>query len=154
MTIVVGSEADLTSINQVVTSAAMSWPKSERAKRLVLPVLSYTGEDFNHYKFLLYQAQGQCVGVAVIDTQMPVATARGSGRLLHGLYVAAAEQGRGYGQTLLRSACDLAAAVGADGIVVKAERVAIGFFEHCGLQLLPASGPSEHPYQFWYQITG
>ena len=154
MTIVVGTVADLTSINEVVASAAMSWPKSEKVKRMVLPVLSYTDEDFNYYTFLLCKVQGHCVGVAVVDTEMPVETVRGSGRLLHGLYVAPGEHGRGYGQTLLYRARDLAATVGADGIVVKAERVAIGFFEHCGLQLLPTSGPAEHPYQFWCQITG
>ena len=154
MTIVFGTETDLTAINQVVTSAAMAWPKSERVKRLVLPVLNYTAEDFNYYKFLLCKDRGQCVGIAVLDIEMPVETARGTGRLLHGLYVTPAEQGRGQGQLLLKKTLDLAASVGADGLVVKAERVAIGFFEHCGLQLLPASGPAEHPYQFWYQASG
>lgn len=151
MSIDVGKKTDLDSINNVVAEAVMSWPMPERIKRLSVPVLRYDNEDFKHYRFVIYRDSGEIQGVAAWNPEAPVLTELGTGRLLHGLYIYPRSQGRGHGQTLMAAVLAKAVAQGADGLVVKAERPSIGFFEHCGLQPLPAAGPTDYPYQFWYQ---
>ena len=111
----------------------MAWPMPERLKRLSVPVLCYDCEDFNHYQFILYKDQGATVGIGAWNAQATVVTARGDG------------------QQLMAQILSEAMAMGADGLQIKAERPAITFFEHCGLQALSAGSPKDYPYQFWYQ---
>ncbi len=151
MSIVKGKKTDLDCINQVITAAVKSWPMPERIKRLSVPVLSYDNEDFKYYRFAVYKEAEQIQGVAAWNPEAPVLTELGTGRLLHGLYISPEAQGRGYGQALMTAVLSEAEAQGADGLVVKAERPSIGFFEHSGLQPLAAAGPTDYPYQFWYQ---
>jgi GNAT superfamily N-acetyltransferase len=151
MSIGTGYTTDLDCINHVVAAAIMSWPMPERVKRLSVPVLSYDSEDFKHYRFAVYRDADQIQGVAAWNSEEPIATKLGAGRLLHGLYIYPDFQGRGLGRTLMAAVLAEAVALGADGLVVKAERPSIGFFEQCGLQPLPAAGPTDYPYQFWYQ---
>jgi hypothetical protein len=33
--------------------------------------------------------------------------------------------------------------------LVKAERVSVSFFEHCGLERITTTSPGDYPYQFW-----
>ena len=152
MSIDIGKITDLHCINKVVTAAVMSWPMPERIRRLSVPVLSYDSEDFKHYRFALYRDSGEIRGVAAWNAQAPMLTEFGIGRLLHGLYISPGSQGRGHGQTLTAAVLSEAVALGADGLVVKAERPSIGFFEHCGLQSLSALGPTDYPYQYLYQL--
>jgi GNAT superfamily N-acetyltransferase len=152
MSIGTGYTTDLDCINHVVAAAIMSWPMPERIKRLSVPVLSYDSEDFKHYRFAVYRDADQIQGVAAWNSEEPIATKLGAGRLLHGLYIYPDFQGRGLGRTLMAAVLAEAVALGADGLVVKAERPSIGFFEQCGLQPLPAAGPTDYPYQFWYQL--
>ena len=152
MTIGTGNKTDLDCINKVVTAAVMSWPMPERIKRLSVPVLSYDNEDFKHYRFAVYKDADQIQGVAAWNPEAAVATEFGAGRLLHGLYISPDFQCRGQGRALMAAVLIEAVALGADGLVVKAERPSIGFFEQCGLRPLPAAGPTDYPYQFWYQL--
>jgi GNAT superfamily N-acetyltransferase len=152
MSIGTGYTSDLDCINHVVAAAIMSWPMPERIKRLSVPVLSYDSEDFKHYRFAVYRDADQIQGVAAWNSEEPIATKLGAGRLLHGLYIYPDFQGRGLGRTLMAAVLAEAVALGADGLVVKAERPSIGFFEQCGLQPLPAAGPTDYPYQFWYEL--
>ena len=64
MTVAIGTLIDLELINQVIDDAVMSWPLSERNKRLSVPVLRYDQQDFRQYRFLLYKDAGRDVGVA------------------------------------------------------------------------------------------
>lgn len=152
MSICTAKHTDLAQINQLIAQAVMAWPMPERIKRLSVPVLSYDSEDFKHYQFLLLKEVDLIVGVAVWNAKTSVMTARGTGRLLHGLYIAPAFQGRGYGQQLMGQIFAEAGALGVDGVLVKAERPALGFFKHCALQSLPASNDTDYPYQFWHQL--
>ena len=153
MSICIGQESDLACINRVVTEAVMAWPMPERFKRLSVPVLCYSSEDFKHYQLLLYRDNGLVVGIAAWNAQAPVLTSMGTGRLLHGLYIAPSSQRLGYGQLLISKIATEAMEAGADGLLVKAERPAITFFQRCGLQPLPAVDPTDYPYQFWYQLN-
>ena len=101
MTVAIGTLIDLELINQVINGAVMSWPLSERNKRLSVSVLSYDQQDFRQYRFLLYKDASRVVGVAAWDAENMVVTANGCGHLLHGLYIAPSYQGRGYGRCLM-----------------------------------------------------
>ena len=151
MIIVKGALEDLDLINQVIDDAVMSWPLSERNKRLSVPILSYDQQDFTEYRFILGKEAGQVVGAAAWNAQTLLSTPSGNGYLLHGLYIASAYQGRGFGTVMLRNVLLLSQMQGADGLLVKAQRPAVKFFEHCGMVLLPAENPNDYPYQFWAQ---
>ena len=84
MTVAIGSLIDLELINQVIDDAVMSWPVSERNKRLSVPVLRYDQQDFRQYRFLLYKDLGRVVGVAAWDAENMLVTVNGRGHLLHG----------------------------------------------------------------------
>lgn len=152
MTIRNADRSDLGAINQVITDAVMAWPLPERARRLIVPVLCYNdGEDLDYYQALVWEEDGQIVGVATWDITRQINTAKGRAKLLHGLFIAPGFQRRGIGQTLIGEVAVRAAASDAslDGLLIKAERVAIGFFEHCGLEQIKAVAPEDYPYQFW-----
>ena len=151
MTVAIGSLIDLELINQVIDDAVMSWPVSERNKRLSVPVLRYDQQDFRQYRFLLYKDVGRVVGVAAWDAENMLVTVNGCGHLLHGLYIAPSYQGRGYGRRLMEEVFLASEMLGADGLLVKAQKVAVGFFRHCGLTVLPAQDSTDYPYMFWYQ---
>ena len=67
MNVAIGTLLDLELINQVIDDAVMSWPLSERNKRLTAPILSYDQQDFRQYRFLLFKDAGRVVGVASWD---------------------------------------------------------------------------------------
>ena len=151
MTITLGTLVDLESINQVIDDAVMTWPLSERNKRLTVPILSYDQQDFRQFRFLLYKDGGRLIGVAAWDAENMLVTTNGRGHLLHGLYVAPSHQRRGYGQRLMEEAFMASEMLGADGLIVKAQRIALGFFQHCGLKVLPVQDSTDYPYLLWYQ---
>ena len=153
MTIIKGSVSDLPAINQIIAEAVMAWPMPERMKRLSVPVLCYDSEDFKHYQFILYQQGASSVGLVVWNAQTSVETVNGRGYLMHGLYVVPSSQGQGIGRQLMQQVFSKAADAGADGVLIKAERAAISFFEQCGLAPLPAITATDYPYQFWHHLS-
>jgi GNAT superfamily N-acetyltransferase len=150
----VAQRDDLAAINQIITDAVMVWPMVERAKRLILPVLCYSENDFDYYKILLWIDNQQIVGVAIWDAKRPIETVKGYAKLLHGLYVAPSSQGQGIGRALMAEVKARVTASDAclDGLLVKAERVSISFFEHCGLERMTILSMEEYPYQFWQPL--
>jgi GNAT superfamily N-acetyltransferase len=70
--------------------------------------------------------------------------------LLHGLYVRPARHRQGIGSRLLAAAEQAAEHGGYDGILVKAQPGAEGFFAARGLQRLPVLDPArDYPHRFW-----
>ena len=155
-------KGDLSGINHVIADAVMVWPIAERAKRLMIPVLCYSENDFAYYKSLVWINHERIIGIAAWDSDRPIETEKGYARLLHGLYVAPDFQGRGIGKALMAHVKELvldsvAVAVAdadgdLDGLLVKAERVSISFFEHCGLERLYPLSMEDYPYQFWQPL--
>lgn len=157
-------KGDLAGINQVITDAVMVWPIAERGKRLIIPVLCYSEDDFGYYKTLVWINHQQIIGIAVWDSDRPIETEKGYARLLHGLYVSPDFQGRGIGKALMAYVKELvldSVAVAAldgdldgdlEGLLIKAERVSISFFEHCGLERMFPLSMEDYPYQFWQPL--
>ena len=148
-----GSE-DLSALNRVVQAAFMTWDLPERVKRLSLPSYLYDEMDLQHLQLTLAERNGRVVGVAAWEPAAPRDCPGDTrGLLLHGLYVHPEEGGRGIGRELLAAAQAATAAAGMDGVLVKAQTDAVGFFERLGLQALPVEDTARHyARRFWLPV--
>jgi GNAT superfamily N-acetyltransferase len=73
---------------------------------------------------------------------------------LHGIYVDPAWQQRGVGSRLLAAAGTAAQEKGFDGLLVKAQAEAEGFFEKQGLQKLPLLRPDrDYAHRYWLDLA-
>lgn len=135
---------ELPCMNRVIAAAVDSWPLEERVKRLSLPVLTYNETDLAHGHALVARIDGETVGMA-LWTEGP-----GDDATLHGLYVDPAYHGQRIGQRLMDAAIEDAFISGARGVLVRAERVARGFFQRQGLSQLD-TGPDGYPHTFYRQ---
>jgi GNAT superfamily N-acetyltransferase len=148
--------SDLTAINQVITAAIMTWRLPERVKRLTIPSYCYRATDFQHMRIMVAQtAQGQLAGVAAWeDAAIKDLPPGRNALLLHGLYVAPEYQHQGIGSRLLRCAQTAAGRAQRDGLLVKAQADACGFFQARGLVKLPVSDPlREYEHRYWLDAT-
>ncbi|MFP5404562.1 MAG: N-acetyltransferase family protein [Gammaproteobacteria bacterium] len=147
---------DLPAINAIVERAVMTWQLAERVKRLSLPSYRYHAHDFVHMQLVVAEdAHGTLLGVAAWDAADARDTPGGQrGLLLHGLYVDPAHQRAGVGTRLLDAAADAARDGGYDGLLVKAQADANGFFAARSLARLDVVDPlRDYPHRFWLACT-
>jgi len=95
------------------------------------------------------------VGVAAWEAAVERDCPRGRrGLQLHGIYVTPDQQRRGIGARLLSAVAMAARAQGCDGVLVKAQADAEGFFGSQGLQKLPVLQPNrDYPHRYWLDVT-
>jgi len=146
--------ADLVAINTVVEAAVMSWSLPERVKRLVLPTYRYQEHDLDHFDIMVAIRAGGIIGVVACE---PAATRDAPpgkrALLLHGLYVLPGEQSRGIGTRLLNTAQALAHKHDFDGLLVKAQADAEGFFQKQGMARLPVDDPKrDFERRYWLEV--
>lgn len=149
------TEADLPLVNQVIEAAIMSWKLPERVKRLSLSSYRYDAADLMHLTLWLAESnEREVVGVAGWEPADPSDLPNNSaGLLLHGLYVLPALHGQGLGQRLLRLTERHAIEDDHNGVLVKAQPDAIGFFQHHGYQDLPVEDNIRHySHRLWKNI--
>jgi len=146
-------KTDLDAINTVVSEAISVWPMAERAKRLAVTAMSYSPLDFDYFRFTVGLEGNKIVAVVVWDQTSVHATVNGPAKLVHGLYVLPDCQAKGWGKYLLTEAF-VSVALDADvvGVLIRADRVSVSFFEHLGLTPLPAQKASDYPYRFWFSL--
>jgi GNAT superfamily N-acetyltransferase len=148
------SEADLPAINAVVEAAMMTWDLPERVKRLALPSYRYSGADRRQFGFALARdpVDDTIIGVAAWEPADRNDCPPGrTGMLLHGLYVDPRQTRRGLGRRLVQSALAASTEQRLDGLLVKAQRDARGFFERLGFQQLePVDGGRNYGLRNWY----
>lgn len=144
-------KSDLEAINAVIEAAVMGWRLPERIKRLALPSYRYTEVDYEHIEFVVAEiADRGIVGVAGCEIADPGEVPGKQALLLHGLYVLPDMQHKGIGTKLLQAVETLLSKYACDGLLVKAQADAIGFFEHQGMQRLETTTPqSDYTYRFW-----
>ena len=92
------------------------------------------------------------VAIAAWGPSAGLVTEHGNAVLLHGLYVAPDSQGCGLGWQLMQEVAERARALPVDGVLVKAERISISYFEKRGLLSVAATGRQSYPYQFWLSL--
>lgn len=143
---------DLDALNAVVEAAVMTWKLPERVKRLSLPSYRYDLHDLDHLGVVLAEdAEGRVLGLAAWEPADPRdAPAGRRALLLHGLYVHPRAQGRGVGTRLLQAAEEAVRTLGLDGLLVKAQADAEGFFRARGLERLAVEDPErDYARRYW-----
>lgn len=144
--------ADLPAINAVIERGVMAWQLPERVKRLSLASYLYHPHDLEHLHIVVAEdAANAIIGVAAWEpAKLRDVPAGQHGLLLHGIYVDPPQQHHGVGTRLLAAALDAARESGKDGLLVKAQADADGFFAAHGLQRLPVLDPArDYPHRFW-----
>ena len=151
------NKADLGAINRLIERAVQTWNLPERVKRLALPTYFYSGYDLDHLHLIIAEdSAGAVIGVAAWEDAAARDCPQGRrGMLLHGLYVEPDRQQGGTGSRLLSDAAVAAREQGYDGLLVKAQADAEGFFRSRGLQQLAvADANRDYPNRFWLDLTG
>ena len=144
---------DLTAINAVVEAGVMGWDLPERVKRLSLDSYLYRAEDLDHLDlFVAENDEREIIGVAALENADEKDLPQGKrGLLLHGLYVDPKYRGGGIGRQLLDHAIVLARSRNADGLLVKAQPDANGFFAAIGGEALAVENPGrDYPHRWWF----
>ena len=147
---------DLDAINKVIERAVKTWNLPERAKRLALPAYLYTGHDLQHLHIILAEdSVAGVIGVAAWEAAAARDCPQGRrGLLLHGLYVDPDRQRRGTGARLLSAAAAAAREQGYDGLLVKAQADAEGFFRSQGLHKLGVADENrDYANRFWLDLA-
>lgn len=155
ITIRKASTADLTAINKVVDAAVMSWNLPERVKRLSLPSYHYKEHDLQTIDLIVAEDnQHKAVGIAAWEQADPRDTPDDyHALLLHGIYVDPHYQNQSIGTQLLQAAEQAAISQNYDGLLVKAQPSAAGFFVAQGM--LPLSIENEkrdYAHRYWKLI--
>jgi GNAT superfamily N-acetyltransferase len=142
----------LAAVNAVIAAAIETWDVAPRVKRLALPTYQYREDDFNHLHLLGAWREGRLAGFVSLEPADPDdVPGDHSALLVHGLYVLPDLHGQGIGGRLVESAKATARRLGYTGLLVKAERSAVGFFERQGLELLPVVNHArDYPYRLWW----
>jgi N-acetylglutamate synthase-like GNAT family acetyltransferase len=138
----------------VIRRAIRTWDLPERVKRLSEPLYQYQAADIEVLELVLAERDGQVAGVAAWEPASPQDTPGGrSALLLHGIYVDPDAAGSGVGTRLLEAARDAVRQRGLDGLLVKAQRGAEGFFLARGLERVPVRDPRrEYPHRLWTEV--
>ena len=144
---------DLTAINAVVEAGVMGWDLPERVKRLSLDSYRYRAEDLDHLDlFVAENDEREIIGLAALETADEKDLPQGKrGLLLHGLYVDPRYRSRGVGRQLLDHAIDLARNRNSDGVLVKAQADANGFFAALSGEALAVENPGrDYPHRWGF----
>lgn len=146
---------DLEAVNAIIESCVMGWNLPERVKRLVLGSYRYNPHDLAHFDICLGETtDGRIVGVAALEEAAPPDLPTGqSGLLLHGLYVDPAHQHQGIGRRLLAAALASVRQQHKEGLLVKAQADASGFFRAQGFIDLPVENENrDYPHRWWKPV--
>jgi GNAT superfamily N-acetyltransferase len=144
--------ADLAAVNRVIESAIDTWQLPERVKLLSKPLYRYTEHDLAFLDLVVAEAkQSGIIAVAAWERADPGdAPAGQTALLLHGIYVDPARHREGVGTRLFEVTQRVAASRGFDGVLVKAQPGAEGFFVARGLTRLPVQDARrDYPHRFW-----
>ncbi len=148
------TSADLDAINHVITAAVMTWDLPERVKRLSLPSYYYEEIDLDHFQMLLACIEDKPVAVIALEHENRAGESMNKGTLIHGLFVDPEFQRRGIGTYLFKQAEDIARQQAAAGLMVRAQKDAIGFFSTMGMVKLSVSNEKQdYADRYWKQLS-
>lgn len=144
--------ADLEAVNGLIEAAVMGWALPERVKRLSLASYRYDEHDLSFLELAVAETPDPgLIGVAAWEPADPADTPEAcAALLLHGLHVAPSWQRGGVGTCLFDAAEQAAIGKGLDGVLVKAQADAAGFFRRLGLESMPVLDPErDYPHRYW-----
>lgn len=145
--------ADLGSINRVIEAALMTWAIPERVKRLSLPSYRYSALDLDHFEIVLAKDHRQnIIGVAAWEqaSDRDIPAGNNSALLLHGIYVEPSHHRQGIGRQLFEVSEEAVCKQQHDGLLVKAQQGASGFFIAQGMHSLQVENAVHHyGNRFW-----
>ncbi|MDH5518301.1 MAG: GNAT family N-acetyltransferase [Gammaproteobacteria bacterium] len=150
------NKADLAAINRLIESAVMSWKLPERVIRLSLSSYRYDELDFEHLDMIVAQDQHQKIIAVAASEEADSKETPGAKKalLLHGLYVDPTYQHRGIGRQLFESLQVTAQALHYDGILVKAQQDAAGFFKAQDMEKCQVDNPArDYANRFWKSFS-
>lgn len=148
------STEDLPAVNAVVEACVMGWHLPSRVKRLALGSYLYGSHDFAFMDIVLAEQAGNgLAGVAALEAADPADLPAGiaDGLLLHGLYVAPAWQRKGIGTQLVEQAMRRVRDRNLGGLLVKAQREAVEFFQTDGFIPLAVDNPATDYADRWWK---
>lgn len=146
---------DLAAINALIERAVGTWDLSPRVKRASLPLYRYHAVDFEFLSIrVALDDDGQIVGVSAWEpADAGEAPGGAAAALLHGIYVDPANMRRGIGSRLLAGVVDAVRGARLDGVLVRAQADAGGFFEARGFARLAAADPArDYAYRYWLEL--
>jgi len=139
--------ADLGGINRVIEAALMTWAIPERVKRLSLPSYRYTALDLDHFEIVLAKDHRQnTIGIAAWEQASDKDIPAGNNRalLLHGIFVEPSHHRQGIGRQLFKVTQEAVCKQQHDGLLVKAQQGASGFFIAQGMHSLQVENAVQH----------
>jgi len=145
-------QADLEAINRVIEAAVTTWDLPDRVKRLALPGYRYTLPDLEHLEIVVAEDERKnLLGTAAWEQADPVDSPAGHKALsLHGIYVDPAYHHQGIGHRLFRAAEAAVCRYRCDGLLVKAQQGANGFFLAQQMTRLQVEDPlRQYENRFW-----
>ena len=148
--------SDLAAINRVVERGVMAWNLPERVKRLSLPGYLYHEHDLKTCGLVVIEGDNNRVlGIAAWEQAAPRDTPQGYHALqLHGIYVDPVYQHQGIGSRLLLAAEQAAIRNGCDGLLVKVQASAAGFFLARGMQPLEVEDARrDYAHRYWKRLN-
>jgi predicted N-acetyltransferase YhbS len=147
---------DLEAINRIVEAAVMTWDLPERVKRLSLSSYRYNALDLEHFNMVVAEAEQQhIIGIAAWEQADARDIPAGQiGLMLHGIYVDPAHHYQGIGRQLFQYAEQAARQQHYDGVLVKAQTGAEGFFLAQGMHRLPVENSERHyANRYWKRVN-
>jgi len=137
-------------INHVIEQAVMGWDLPERVKQLSVSSYYYHEHDFEHFRIIVAEVNKEIVGVIAWE-QSPISIQDSKQALvLHGIFVNPLYHGRSIGQKLFQFAVEAARKAGCDGLLVRAQKDAEGFFYKMGMKKLDVvDDRRDYAHRFW-----
>jgi predicted N-acetyltransferase YhbS len=152
VTLRAATPADLDAINTVIERAVQTWELPQRVKRLALVSYRYNTFDLEMLHIVVAQdSKNRIIGVATWEAADAREAPPGcNALLLHGIYVDPDSHRQGIGCRLLNAAELAAREQGFDGLLVKAQSGATGFFTSRGMQpLAVADSQRDYENRYW-----
>lgn len=149
-------QEDLDNMNHVIEAAVMTWNLPERVKRLSLSSYDYTEVDFAHLEIMVAEDEKQnIIGVAAWEhAELKDTPAHLNALLLHGIYVDPTHYHKGIGKQLFQAAEQATKDKHFDGLLVKAQAGAEGFFLAMGMHPLSVENTGrQYANRFWKNMT-
>ena len=140
-------------INHVIEQAVMGWDLPERVKQLTVSSYYYHEYDFEHYRIVVAEIGNEIVGVVAWEMQPVVIQNNKKALVIHGIFINPRYQKKGIGTRLFHLAVKAAQKEHYDGLLVRAQKDAEGFFVRMGMKKLDViDDRRDYAHRYWKSL--